>query len=55
MIFARKGQVGYTFLSERISRVIVNSTELHQVNASYKFKAECLEQLVESLSIRPSP
>jgi hypothetical protein len=40
----------------------VNSAELLQVNASYKFRvtclehlAECLKQLAKSLRVRPSP
>jgi hypothetical protein len=32
----------------------VNSAELPQVNASCKFRAKCLEQLAESLRVRPS-
>jgi hypothetical protein len=32
----------------------VNSAKLHQLNASYKFRAKCLEQLVECLCVRPS-
>jgi hypothetical protein len=55
MIFERKDRVGYTFLSGRIDRVPVNSVELHQVNASCKFRAKCLEQLAESQRVRLSP
>jgi hypothetical protein len=55
MIFAWKNRVGYTFSSGRIDRVPVNSVELHQVNASCKFRAKCMEQLAESLRVRPSP
>jgi hypothetical protein len=32
----------------------VNLAELHQVNASCKFRSKCLEQLAESLSVRAS-
>jgi hypothetical protein len=54
MIFARKDRVGYSFSSGRIGRVPMNSAELHQVNASYKFRAKCLEHLIESLRVWPS-
>jgi hypothetical protein len=33
----------------------VNSAKLHQVNASWTFRAECLEQLAKSLHIQSSP
>jgi hypothetical protein len=33
----------------------MNSAELHQVNASWTFRAECLEQLAKSLRIQSSP
>jgi hypothetical protein len=55
MIFARKDRVGYTFSSGRIGRVPANLAKLHQVNASYKYRAKCLEQMAESLRVRPSP
>jgi hypothetical protein len=61
VIFARNDRVGYTFSSRRIGWVPINSAELHQINASSKFRdkcleqlTECLEQLVESLPVRPS-
>jgi hypothetical protein len=57
VIFARKDRVGYTEWAE-----CMNLAEFHHFNASCKlsvnyleYLSECLEQLAESLGVRPSP